>query len=267
MTDLGETVNSLPARLGVTGRYVDESLILDLTPQPAVLHHGAVRASVVSYIVDAVAGIVVDDDPDQWTLTSDMTVRMRAVPAPDRISAANTVLRNGRRSVTCAVELTATDDLPIGSAAIGFAKVARRDSDPPKPSVAPGDVEALFRLRQHLSTPLRDEAGIERVSPADGVVELLVTPYVRNPAGTLQGAMVALVAEAATEDLVEERFGVRAVVTDLDIRYLGQAPVGPVRTRSVLLGPGPTDPVRVELIDTSADRITTLVFARAATLH
>ena len=33
-----------------------------------------------------------------------------------------------------------------------------------------------------------------------------VTPKVRNPAGTLQGAMVALLAEAAVEDFMSSRF-------------------------------------------------------------
>ena len=56
------------------------------------------------------------------------------------------------------------------------------------------------------------------------------------------------------------------VVTDLDLRYLAQAPEGPVRTRTRLLGTAPDDPMQIELIDTSADRLTTLVYARARVL-
>ena len=52
-------------------------------------------------------------------------------------------------------------------------------------------------------------------------------------------------------------------MTDLDLRYLAQTKAGPVRTRSRLLGTGPDASVQVELIDSSTDRITTLVFARA----
>ena len=77
--------------------------------------------------------------------------------------------------------------------------------------------------------------------------------------------MVALVAEAATEDLLTTRFESPVVVTELDLRYLRQAHVGPVRTRSRLLGAGSDAPVQVELIDTSTDQITTLVYARAVT--
>ena len=73
-----------------------------------------------------------------------------------------------------------------------------------------------------LTRPLREEAGIEVVDAAEGVVQIDVTPELRNPAGTLQGAMVALVAEAAAEDLVATRFESPAVVTDLDLRTSGR---------------------------------------------
>ena len=44
-------------------------------------------------------------------------------------------------------------------------------------------------------------AGIVVLDPAAGSLEMEVTPELRNPAGTLQGAMVALFAEAAAEEL------------------------------------------------------------------
>jgi hypothetical protein len=53
------------------------------------------------------------------------------------------------------------------------------------------------------------------------------------------------------------------VVTDLDLRYLGQARVGPVRTRTRLLGDDAGSPVQIELVDRSSDTVTTLVYARA----
>ena len=104
------------------------------------------------------------------------------------------------------------------------------------------------------------------IDAAEGVVQVEVTPELRNPAGTLQGAMVALVAEAAAEDLMSARFGSPFVVTDLDLRYLRKAQVGPVRTRCRLLGTGPDATVQIELIDTSTDQITTLVYAGAVTV-
>ena len=101
-----------------------------------------------------------------------------------------------------------------------------------------------------------------------GVVEMPVTPEVRNPAGTLQGAMVALVAEAAAEETASACTSTsRPVVTEssFDLRYLAQTGAGPVRSRCGLLGDGPDVPVQVELVaTTSCDRLTTLVYARTA---
>ncbi len=265
MTDIPSLGTYVPGRLGVTARVEGGELTLHLTPQPETLHHGVVRASVLSFVIDAVAGISVDGDADVWTLTSDMSVRMRPLPAPGRISATNKVLRRGRRSVTCTVELTTDEGAPIAMGAIGFANIPRKATDPPKPVVTPEDAAERFRGLTTLSRPLREEAGIEVIDPAEGIVQVEVTPELRNPAGTMQGAMVALVAEAAAEDLAATRFESPVVVTDLDLRYLAQTQAGPVRTSSQLLGTGPDAPIQVELIDTSTDKLTTLVYARAVT--
>lgn len=264
MTDLPGRASSVPARLGVTARFEDGALELDLVPRPEVLHHGVVRASVLSFAIDAVAGVSVDGDTSVWTLTTDMSVRMRLVtPAPASVTARNTILRQGRRSVSCLVAVTSADGAPVASGAIGFAHVPRKESDPPKPTFPPEDAPRFLQGGGTLTRPVREEAGIEVIDAAAGVVQMEVTPDVCNPAGTVQGAMVALLAEAAAEELLTARFGVPALVVDLDLRYLAQAPVGPVRTRSTLLGDGPDAPVQIELVDQSVDRITTLVYARA----
>lgn len=264
MTDIPGPGTPVPGRLGVTARYDDGELILDISPQLHTLHHGIVRASVLSYLVDVVAGVPLDDDPGVWTLTTDMTVRMRPVPAPGRITAVNRIVRQGRRSVTSTVELTNDAGSPIASGAIGFTRVPRRETDPPKLIIRPEVLVDLFRAFTPLTLPLREEAGIEVIDPAAGVVQVELTPDLLNPAGTLQGAMVALVAEAAAEDLIATRFGIPVVVTDLDLRYLAQTRAGPVRTRTRLLGEGPEAAIQVELVDASTDTLTTLVYARTA---
>ena len=266
MTDISDPGTSVPSRLGVGARFENDTLLLELTPQEETMHHGIVRASVLSFVVDVVAGVPLDQDPTMWTLTSDMSVRMRPIPAPGRIDATGTIVRQGKRSVTSTVELTAEDGSPVATGAIGFAKVPRKATDPPKPNVPLGQTPVIFRDPSTITRPLREEAGIQVLDAAEGIVSVEVTPDLRNPAGTLQGAMVALLAEAAAEDLVEARFGSPFVVTDLDIRYLRKTEVGPVRTRSRLLGVGPDAPLEIVLIDTSTDAITTLVYARAVTV-
>ena len=231
-----------------------------------VLHHGAVRASVIAFMIDVAAGVVLDDDPDAWMLTSDMSVRMRPILAPPSLSTRTTILRRGRRSATATVDLVTDGREPVATGAIGFATVPRRQTDAPKPQASPDGMPSMFNGSHNLSRPLREEAGIAVLDAMAGVVEMPVTPEVRNPAGTLQGAMVALVAEAAAEEMASARFDVAAVVTELDLRYLAQTGSGPVRSRCRLLGDGPDAPIQVELVDTSSDRLTTLVYARTAVI-
>jgi acyl-coenzyme A thioesterase PaaI-like protein len=250
----------------VTARFEDGELLLELRPREETLHHGVVRASVLSFVIDVVAGIPLDQDPGMWTLTSDMSVRMRPMLAPPRIDATGSILRQGRRSATSLVELRTDEGAPIATGAIGFARVPRQSSDPPKPNVPFGQTPVIFRDSVVLARPLREEAGVVVIDAAQGVVEVDVTPDLRNPAGTLQGAMVALLAEAAAEDLMATRFDVPVVVTGLDLRYLRKAQTGPVRTRCRLLGTGIDAPVQIELIDMSTGEITTLVYANVVTV-
>jgi acyl-coenzyme A thioesterase PaaI-like protein len=120
-----------------------------------------------------------------------------------------------------------------------------------KPPASQERITTMFDGSRTLDRPLREEAGIVVLDPAAGSLEMPVTPELRNPAGTLQGAMVALFAEAAAEELVSARFDLDAVVTELDLRYIAQTADGPVQSECVLLGDG---------------RLTTLAYARTATI-
>lgn len=264
MTDLPANFTAVPSRLGTTALVDDRGLVVEIDDiQPELLHHGVLRLSVLTFLVDVSAGVTLDTDPDAWTFTTDLSLRMVLGPAPGRVTATTSILRQGRRSAHGLVEVVDEHQRLLAAGAIGFAHVPRKPSDPPKPNVSPAQMAKRFGTRQRLSGPLREEAGIVPVEPARGVVEIEVRPEVCNPAGTLQGAMVALVAESAAEDLVGTMTGRPVAVTELDIRYLAQANVGPVRTQCRMLGGRPDDPVEVRLTDTATGRVTTLVYARA----
>jgi acyl-coenzyme A thioesterase PaaI-like protein len=266
MTDFLDESFSVPARLGVVAEIRDGEFRLSLHPRPQLLRHGALRASVIAFMIDVVAGVVLDDDPDAWMLTSDMSVRMRPMPAPEFLSTRSTILRRGRRSATAKVDLVAEEGEPVATGAIGFARVQRRPTDPVKPPASRERISMMFDGSRTLDRLLREEAGIVVLDPAAGSLEMPVTPELRNPAGTLQGAMVALFAEAAAEELASARFNMDAVVTELDLRYLAQTAEGPVQSVCALLGEGPDAPIQVELSDRSSGRLTTLAYARTATI-
>jgi acyl-coenzyme A thioesterase PaaI-like protein len=154
----------------------------------------------------------------------------------------------------------------VATGAIGFARVQRRPTDPVKPPASQERISMMFDGSRTLDHLLREEAGIIVLDPIAGALEMQVTPELRNPAGTLQGAMVALFAEAAAEELASARFDMDAVVTELDLRYLAQTAAGPVQSVCTLLGDGPDAPIQVELSDRSSGRLTTLAYARTATI-
>jgi len=242
---------------------VDGELHLDLEPCPELLNHGAVRASVMAFLVDGVAGIAIDRDPTHWSLTSDMSIRMRVMEAPACLTATGSVLRRGRRTVSCSSEVRTDAGMLAASGLLGFRSYPRRPDDPPKPDVTVEYLEEVMGRRGGLSAPLREEAGVRSVDPSAGVAEMEVTPRVTNPAGTLQGAMVALLAESAAEDLAQSRAGRPMLVTELEIRYLEKATSGTVRTRTTSVGDRPGSPVLVELVDTATGTLTSVVHARA----
>lgn len=262
MTDLPPLIVNVPGRLGVSAEY-DGELRLMLTPNPTTMVHGAVRTSAAVFVVDAVAGIVVDDDPDRWCFTTDLSIRMRSAPPPGNLSCTAEVRRRGRRSAVCTVDLLDDAGGLVGSGVASFATVPRKPGDPDKPDVDPAAAPGVFNSLGVLDEPLREAAGIEPVDAASGEVRMPVRPELCNAAGTLQGAMVALVAEAAVEDLVAARTGAPAYVSEMDVRYLGKATGGVVRASTRAIGDDPWGTLEVELSDEATGRITTHVYARA----
>ncbi len=263
MTDISSQATAVPNRLNVSARVTGDGFALRVTPIAATCRNGSIRASVLSYAMDVVAGIAVDGDEGTWTFTSDMVVRMNPVPAPPHLDAIGTVLRQGARSSTCEARLVDDRGALVGYGTLGFARVARRPGDPVKHMVDPRQRADAWAAIPPIEVGLPEAAGVKVVDGAAGVVEVAVVDELRNPAGTIQGAMVALVAEVAAEEMISARLGRPALVCDLDIRFLAQGRVGPIRTSAEWLGDTPGAWVRVELHDTSSGQLLTTVLARA----
>jgi acyl-coenzyme A thioesterase PaaI-like protein len=266
MSDLPPPGRSVPARLGVLAEMDGDDLVLSLVPRPEHLHHGRVRASVHAFLVDLICGLRNNIGFDLWTLTNDLSLRALPVPAPARITARATSVRKGRRTATWSVDIDATGEI-VAIGAAGFVILDRRPGDPPKPDTSPASaLERFTGNLEFLSSPLREEAAIESIDPRTGTVEVDVTHELLNTNGTMQGAMIALVAESAAEDFVQSRYGVSAVISELDIRYLNRIESGRLRATCRMLGDGPTATIEVRLEDLDRERNTTLVYARATVI-
>jgi len=220
----------------VAARLEDGELVLELRPTEETLHHGIVRASVLSFVIDVVAGI-----PSIKTPTcgrSPRTCLFECVRSrPERIDATNAILRQGRRSATCLVELKTDQGAPIATGAIGFARVL---AGPPilQAERAGRAGPLIFRDLVTLDRPLREEAGIQVIDAAEGIARSKSPGPAqsgRDPPGRDGGA-----AAEAPPRISWRPF--RIIVRGDRSRppLPPEAQVGPVRTRSVLLGPVPT---------------------------
>ena len=264
VTDVPFVFPSLPARLGVRFRTDEHGLVGVLDPDDAPLERGMFTMAGLMFLADAVAGVTIDTDPDSWAFTSDLSVRVPGRPATGVVLGRCTVLRDGRRSTVC--EITFSDDLgPIGNGYASFARVARRETDPPKP---PPDISGLI---QRLTIPAIDEpfrvaAGFESREP--GTVASSLRSDLLNPAGAMQGAIVAGLAEAAALDLADSLYAMgteRHVVCEMDVRYLAQNRVAPILARASMIGDPALGAMRIELFDgDGSGRLTTSVTARVA---
>lgn len=261
------TSTMLTARLGIR-RDPDAGedpfrFVLDVSPH--VLVHGQIRRSVLALLVDMAAGWACEANVgEDWVFTSDLSVRAPLLATvPTRVFTSGTMLRSGRTSAAADVFLRDEHGAEVGYGIGGFVRQGRRPGDNPKPSTDGFDLRAAAVAP--IDGPLHDVAGVAVTDAAHGVVEVALTDALRNPAGVMQGAMVAMVAEAAAEALLEHQSGVPHVVTDLDVRYLRKAAVGPVRSRAWTIGTPGTDgaAVRVCLHDTGAgDALTSVHLLR-----
>lgn len=248
MTDFPQEL-TVPSRVGASITKEDGDYVLHLTTSPQTCVHGAIRTSVVALLVDVVAAIQIDTDPDSWTFTTDLSMRMWPEPAPTVINAYSTIVRLGRRSSTCRVRITDDSGQPFGSAMVGFVRIPRRDDDPPKPQVDPFEANKRWGDIGLIDKPLRDAVGVESVDAATGRIMFPLGPEVKNPSGAMHGAMVALAVEATAEDLANFHLDGPQLVTDIDMRFLGQGRVGPVMGRSWFVGPPHDGTIEVELVD------------------
>ena len=248
-------------RLGID-RSGDPETPIHVNPYPAVCHRGVVRPSVLALAVDMMAGFhAAEGAGSDWLFTTDLSVRAPSRFIPERAVTSGTLLRAGRTAVTSDVRMEVDGQL-YAYGQSGFTRVPRRHGDPPEP-----DIHAVpERAERHpLERPFAEEVGIEVTDPGSGRAEVVLRDALRNPAGVMQGAIVALLAEVAAEALADFHLGAPQIVTDLDIRYLAMGRVGPMTAEATWIGEPAGGSIQVMLRDRgNEDRVTTAVLARTA---
>lgn len=204
------------------GALVQSSICVPGTEMP--------RISMLAAYADNAGGLDASREFGSVAPTLDLSVHVLRAPSTSDLTYESRLVKVGRRIITAETWFTAAGELdPYAVAVSTFVIVSKPE---PGGLALPSHRDAPFAPALPLDVAIADHAGITTVAP--GVVDIEHRPSLGNSRGTLQGAMVALVAERACETLLGEE-GTPHVVTSMDLRYLSSMRVGPVRTTARVL--------------------------------
>ncbi len=235
----------------VGGATVQPNICVPGLPMP--------RISMLATYADNAGGLDASRSFGSVAPTLDLSVHVVRAPGAADLTYESRLIKVGRRVIVAETWFRAEQEPdPYAVAISTFVIVSEPD---PNGITLPSHLDAPFWPPIALESRIEDHAGITVVEP--GVVDIEHRPSVGNSRGTLQGGMVALVAERACETLLEPT-GVPHVVTSLDLRYLSSMRVGPVRTTArVLRAHEAGAQLWVEVRDVGDDHLMTHVVADA----
>ena len=165
-----------------------------------------------------------------WCGTLDLAIRTRRPISHGPCVIACEALRIGGTLITTKAEIFDGDEL----AGVAIATSRRMSRNTDFNTTAPVAKKVGLEQRWGLATSgftsnFRDQLGLSEIAP--GVVELAKTPYVTNSFGTINGGTTGiLLCEGA-----ESALGGEFAATDIEVRYMGQAGDGPVRTMAEIV--------------------------------
>lgn len=193
---------------------------------------------------------------NDWCGTLDLAIRMRQPVIEGPLVVACQALRIGGTLITTQADIYDGAGSTAGGTLAGKAIATSRrmprnrefnDSAPTAKVI--GAPQYWGIAGSGFTSPVNEQLGLTEITP--GVIELIKTPYVTNSFGTVNGGTTGIVICAAAESALGGEF----VATDVEARYVGQAPDGPVRTMCEVIRIG-TDHavVDVTVIDMGRER-------------
>jgi uncharacterized protein (TIGR00369 family) len=223
---------------------------------------GAMYVGVMATLVDILGGglSIMAVSPD-WSATSGLSIHTTGRATSGEVAATGSVIRTGRTMIVVSVDIyevtgnSALKSKAIGSAMIDFSRLPRR-KDTLEIVIDEGAAEAFqFAVEgSGLIRPYLDEVGMRVLNETAGVVELKMSDYIRNSFRSLQGGIVAILADVAGQHAARAATGKPLITSDLLIHFISQGKVGPFRTKAeVLRAKENTALTRIEVIDTGAD--------------
>ncbi len=218
---------------------MDSRFIAPLNPNVA-RPDGAMAAGPLFAVADlAAASTAIAGADDDWAGTLDLSVRMTDAVTTGPLVIEGSVLRAGGTLITVRSELydgegTEEPTRFVGTTIGGFRRMPRTqdyNAGPPQRREV-GVRREWARPTSGFDRRVAEQIGLIEVS--DGVIELEKSAYVTNSFGTINGGTTGILICAGAESAVGNGF----VAVDVDVRYIGQAKTGPVRTACEVLRVG-----------------------------
>jgi uncharacterized protein (TIGR00369 family) len=237
---------------------MDSRFIAPLTEHVARAD-GAMDAGPLFAVADlAAASTAIAGADGDWAGTLDLSVRMTDAVTTGPLVIEGSVLRAGGTLVTVRSEIydgegTEEPARFVGTTIGGFRRMPRNqdyNAGPPQEREI-GVRREWARSASGFDRNVSDQVGLVEI--AGGVIELEKSPYVTNSFGTINGGATGILICAGAESAVGNEFA----AVDVDVRYIGQAKAGPVRTACEVLRVGREHAVvDVMVHDLSQDRRT-----------
>lgn len=221
---------------------------VDLVPELCLEGTSTPRVATLATLADIVAGMAIQRRvTPRVPLTVDLDVRQSLHRRVSTIRGVARPLRIGGALSVIEVRFYAGDDIE-GPFALSHSRFILS----PNPTHRFDPEMHSFTSKRRLSAPLVEALGLELLAP--GVVRLAKHPYVLQPAGTIQGGAIALVAELAIETALSNP------VVEIDVHYLAATKVGPIESTIDILG---HDLARATVVDRgNADRLVAVATGR-----
>lgn len=218
--------NHFIGELGIE-HWVDENTSYgraEISPEMLVPGTGFVRIGLLATLADVVSG---QPPTGVITPTTDLSVHVGRLVELKCVHLESRVIKAGATLAVVKTRITADDEIePFATSMATFMNRKIDISLPPS--------EGGLKLNE----PLSSRIGAHILSP--GTVELMPNGEIANAHhGTVQGGVVSLLGELAAESAVEQ--DTPFVVTDLDIRFLNRAKVGPLRAVTEVLSHDPSN--------------------------
>ena len=237
---------------------------------------GSIHVGVLATMIDVLGGFLAMEIflPD-WMATANLSIHTAGCVSSGVVSATGRIIRSGRSTATVSAEVFSSrakaarpTDL-AGSAMItysrlegvragsglGFDKGRHVDFQLP---------DGNARLERHVI----DKTGLQFTEEKSGTTVLDMTEYVRNSFGSLQGGMIAMMADVAGQSAARAATGIRLTTADLVLHYLSPGRIGPFTADAQVLRSNNVSALsRVEVKDAGDDQRVIAVAMNTATLE